>query len=193
MLYFGGVFVKIAHLLVIGLLYSAFILKFILLEQKGIKVNIFFKKKYKNKTQLATVIFSWLSIMVSAISIIFDFAIVDVLALKIIGIVVSSIATVIFIKAVFDMKSSWRVGVNPNEKTKLVTNGIYSISRNPAYLAFDLLFLGVMIGYPNIANIVVFVCYFVSLDNQAKIEEQFLENSFGEEYLNYKKTTRRYI
>lgn len=46
--------------------------------------------------------------------------------------------TVIFIVAMWTMQDSWRVGIAEKDSTALVTRGIYQVSRNPAFLGFDL-------------------------------------------------------
>ena len=43
------------------------------------------------------------------------------------------------------MRDSWRAGIFETDKTKLVTEGIYQISRNPAFLGFDLLIIGTLL------------------------------------------------
>ena len=47
------------------------------------------------------------------------------------------------------MRDSWRAGVLPTDKTELVTRGVYQISRNPAFLGFDLVYLGVALMFAN--------------------------------------------
>lgn len=47
------------------------------------------------------------------------------------------------------MRDSWRAGVSKTDKTELVTNGIYQISRNPAFLGFDLLYIGTLLMFFN--------------------------------------------
>ena len=47
------------------------------------------------------------------------------------------------------MKDSWRAGIPESDKTDLVTTGIFRISRNPAFLAFDLVYWGVLLMFFN--------------------------------------------
>ncbi len=54
-----------------------------------------------------------------------------------------------FIVSVTQMKENWRAGVQKEEKTSLVTTGIYSISRNPAFLGFDLMYIGILFSFFN--------------------------------------------
>ena len=64
------------------------------------------------------------------------------LIIRIMGIFLGIIGDIVFIASVLTMKDSWRAGVSYEEKTDLITNGIYQISRNPAFLGFDLVYLG---------------------------------------------------
>ena len=43
------------------------------------------------------------------------------------------------------MRDFWRAGISETDKTELVTEGIYQISRNPAFLGFDLLYIGILL------------------------------------------------
>ncbi len=42
-----------------------------------------------------------------------------------------------------------KAGVSKTDKTELVTNGMYQISRNPAFLGFDLLYIGTLLMFFN--------------------------------------------
>ena len=50
-------------------------------------------------------------------------------SVRIFGAILSVAGTAIFIVAVWTMRDSWRAGVSKTDKTELVTNGIYQISR----------------------------------------------------------------
>ena len=43
------------------------------------------------------------------------------------------------------MRDFWRAGISETDKTELVTEGIYQISRNPAFLGFDVLYFGILL------------------------------------------------
>ncbi|NIT57691.1 MAG: isoprenylcysteine carboxylmethyltransferase family protein [Aliifodinibius sp.] len=82
----------------------------------------------------------------------------------------------------------------PNKASSLVTNGIYSISRNPMYVGL-LLILG---GYGfYLGNVLVFamIPLFIAYMNRYQImpEEKVMEEKFGEEYQKYKSEVRRWI
>ncbi len=110
------------------------------------------------------------------------------------GAVLSVAGTIIFITAVRTMRDSWRAGVSKTDKTELVTNGIYQISRNPAFLGFDLLYLGTLLMFFNwilfLCTVFVILMYHLQIVN---VEEDFLLITFGEEYVQYKKKVCRYL
>jgi protein-S-isoprenylcysteine O-methyltransferase Ste14 len=47
------------------------------------------------------------------------------------GLVISSLASL-------GLGRSWRIGVNEEDATQLVTGGLYSLSRNPYFLSYDI-------------------------------------------------------
>ena len=115
-------------------------------------------------------------------------------SVRIVGAILSVARTAIFIVAVWTMRDSWRAGVSKTDKTELVTNGIYQISRNPAFLGFDLLYIGTLLMFFNwiLCFLTVFavIMYHLQIVN---VEEDFLLATFGSEYLQYKSKVCRYI
>lgn len=45
------------------------------------------------------------------------------------------------------MRDSWSAGISETDKTELVTEGIYQFSRNPAFLEFNLLYIGILLEW----------------------------------------------
>lgn len=113
---------------------------------------------------------------------------------RVMGAAVAIAGTIVFIIAVWTMRDSWRAGVSKTDQTELVTNGIYQISRNPAFLGFDLLYIGTLFMFFNwiLCGLTVFaiIMYHLQIVN---VEEDFLLATFGNEYLQYKKKVCRYI
>ena len=78
--------------------------------------------------------------------------------------------------------------------TVIVSTGPYRFSRNPIYLAFSLFQLGLAIWVNSLwlmATLVgaVAVIHYVVIPR----EEEYLERRFGAEYLDYKRTVRRWL
>ena len=111
-----------------------------------------------------------------------------------IGVVLAILGDVIFVISVLTMRDSWRAGVSKTDKTELVTNGIYKISRNPAFLGFDLVYIGILLMFFNwilfAVSIVAMIMFHLQIVN---VEEDFLAVAFGNEYLEYKKKVNRYL
>lgn len=55
----------------------------------------------------------------------------------------------IFLLSVLCMRDSWRAGIPDKDQTRLVTTGLYRFSRNPAFLGFDCMYVGVLLLYCN--------------------------------------------
>lgn len=78
----------------------------------------------------------------------------------------------IFLLSVLCMKDNWRAGIPDKDKTELVTNGIYRFSRNPAFLGFDLMYVGALLLYGNLLTLGFSVFAIVMLHLQILQEER---------------------
>jgi len=86
------------------------------------------------------------------------------------------------------------VGVSEFEKTQLVTNGIYRFSRNPAFLGFELVYVGLLLMFFNWALLSVTLFAVVMFHLQiVSVEEKYLIRTFGKEYINYCAHVHRYF
>ena len=99
------------------------------------------------------------------------------------GFCLGMLGDLIFLISVLCMRNSWRVGIPDKDRTELVTTGIYRFSRNPAFLGFDLQYLGVLLMFGNglTAGFTVFAA--VMLHLQILQEERYLTETFGTPYL----------
>lgn len=103
------------------------------------------------------------------------------------GIAVTTIPAGVFKKA--------GTGIMPFDKaTVLVTSGFYRYTRNPMYLGMFLLLTGSAILMGSIgAAFPIPVFVLIIRNNFVLGEERFLEASFGQQYLDYKATVRRWL
>lgn len=112
---------------------------------------------------------------------------------RIAGLAISALGVALFIAAVLTMRDSWRAGVS-KDKTELVTAGIFRISRNPAFLGFDLMYLGILLVFFNWLLLIFSIFAILMLHLQiVNNEEDAMLLAFGNEYLNYKKQVNRYF
>ena len=91
------------------------------------------------------------------------------------------------------MANSWRIGIDEKNKTELVMNGLYSISRNPIFLGVLIANFGLFLIIPNAFTLLIVVLSTVSINTQIRLEEAFLKSVHGQEYENYLKKVRRWI
>ena len=75
----------------------------------------------------------------------------------------------------------------------LMTDGPYRLSRNPMLSGTYLYYIGIVLALWNGWALLVFVVVAGLMVLQVRSEEKRLEADFGEEYLEYKKRTGRFI
>lgn len=109
------------------------------------------------------------------------------------GIGVAAIGVLAFILAMTAMQDSWRAGIPATDRTELVTTGIYRLSRNPAFLGFDLMYLGLLTAFFHPVHLLLAISAVIMLHLQILQEERFLAATFGESYRTYRKRTGRYF
>ncbi len=91
------------------------------------------------------------------------------------------------------MSTSWRIGIDEENKTKLVTNGMFSISRNPIFLGIMIANIGLFLVIPNAFTLLIISLSTLSVNTQIRLEEEFLKREFGNEYIQYAEKVRRWI
>jgi protein-S-isoprenylcysteine O-methyltransferase Ste14 len=96
--------------------------------------------------------------------------------------------------AQFAMGESWRIGVDENERTAMVTSGPFSVVRNPIFTAMVPAGIGLALLVPNIAAIVGAVALIVALQIQVRlVEEPYLLRAHGDEYAAYAARVGRFV
>ena len=109
------------------------------------------------------------------------------------GFCIGMLGDVVFLLSVLCMRDSWRAGIPDKDKTELVTNGIYRFSRNPAFLGFDLIYIGMLLLYGNLLTLGFSVFAIIMLRLQILQEERYLADTFGVPYQEYCRHVFRYI
>ena len=105
------------------------------------------------------------------------------LTLCIIGIAFSSYAQ-------YNMGKEWRIGVDPDEKTELVTTGIYKRIRNPIYTGCIIHGTGLIILAPHLLFLITgLVGYYAVRAYVQDIEEPYLIVLHGDKYRQYMSQT----
>ena len=117
----------------------------------------------------------------------------DTLTVKYIGLALLAIALIWTIVAQAHMKNSWRIGIDTEMKTELVTTGLFGVSRNPIFFGMILSLAGLFLTTPNALTALFLILGYVLIQIQIRLEEEFLTKEHGEEYLKYKQRVRRLI
>lgn len=186
---------RIIALLLMAAFYACYYIKLLGQKKKGIKTTQIgsgktgFVKVIECMMMASTI----LVVIVELVSIVLGTTVLPLFG-RWLGAGIGLVGVAVFITAVITMQDSWRAGVSKTDKTELVTSGIFGISRNPAFLGFDLLYIGILLMFFNwvllAASIFTALMFHLQIVN---VEEDFLLEAFGEEYLNYKKKVNRYF
>lgn len=124
----------------------------------------------------------------------YDYKYGDVSIIVDIGGILIIIGILIILAGMINMWSSLRMGL-PRKKTKLRTDGLFRISRNPIYVGFLFIDFGALFYIYDFIVVVIVLSILSAIYHHRIIlgEEKFLEKTFGKEYMEYKSKVRRYL
>ena len=185
------------HILALAILvifYSIYLIKQWMQKRRGIKTMQIGRRKDSNIHTVETLmsIATVGIIPAQMLSIFFGWSHLSSNA-RFTGFCVGAIGDIIFLISVLCMKDSWRAGIPDRDKTELVTDGIYSYSRNPAFLGFDFQYIGVLLMYCNLLTLMFTIFAIIMLHLQILQEERYLASVFGEDYQKYRHKVFRYL
>ncbi len=110
------------------------------------------------------------------------------------GFAIIALSGVIVVSAVLQFRRASTSFSDFAPATQLVTTGPYRLSRNPSYVALSLLYVGIGVAADNLWIVAGLVPILIVMHYGVIVrEEQYLERAFGEEYLQYKASVRRWV
>ena len=121
------------------------------------------------------------------------FEYLDLTGFKIAGLILGHLSLAGIIIAQVQMKQSWRIGIDYENKTNLVTSGLFSKTRNPIYLFLLFSLIGLFLILPNAVTFAVLFAAYLVLHITMRLEEDFLSKQHGQAYLSYKSKVARLI
>ncbi|MCX7710472.1 MAG: isoprenylcysteine carboxylmethyltransferase family protein [Clostridia bacterium] len=197
---------EIKNIVSLGLLLIylfAFILKLVMLSNKN-KVNAFVlgnknKDVKTNKVEMAVKlstfiwIIVWFTEAMGGVGFLGKVKASGNIISDILGLLLISFGVAFFILAMIHMRNSWRVGIDKDTKSSLVTDGVYQYSRNPAFVGMYAMLSGLLLAYPDVLTLLTAVINIISIHQLVLKEEKHLTDSFGDEYLQYESRTPRYL
>jgi len=91
------------------------------------------------------------------------------------------------------MGKSWRMGINPNEKTQLIVSGPYAYIRHPIYAIQSLMLLASIALLPSPLMLIACLLMLTFLQWEAHREEKYLVMHHGAGYLDYCRQTGGFL
>ncbi|MGV0814556.1 isoprenylcysteine carboxylmethyltransferase family protein [Mycolicibacterium boenickei] len=110
-----------------------------------------------------------------------------------VGIALCLAGVVFVLLSLISFGQSFRVGIDVDAPDKLVTTGVFAISRNPIYVGFFLVLVGQFLVFPNWIPLAYLVAGTWLFHRQVLREESFLREHYGQEYTDYCSAVRRYL
>ena len=116
------------------------------------------------------------------------------LLVSLVGIVLLLLGTALRWAAIFTLKKYFTVNVTILENHQIVKKGLYKHLRHPSYTGLLLRYLGLGLSYANWLSLaLVFLPLLLSVLYRIRVEESALVQTFGDEYEEYSKETKRLI
>lgn len=162
-------------------------------KKNSVNVN---KKDTKEKLLLGLVMLGMTILpLVYILSPWLDFANYDLpIWLNVLGTLLLIPTAVLFYRSHKDLGQNWSVSLEIREEHHLVTNGIYNYVRHPMYSAIFLWTICQGLLLQNyIAGLSGFLGFGLLYLFRVGREEKMMEKEFGEQYMEYKKNTKRLI
>lgn len=110
-----------------------------------------------------------------------------------IGVALLLVAVAVVVTAQAQMGRSWRIGIDDQHDTALVTRGIFDRSRNPIFLGMRVMLVGLFLVLPNAATLALWLVGDVLIRTQVYLEEEHLLRQHGQAYQAYQQRVRRWI
>lgn len=191
--------IRFIALFLLACFYGTYFIKQILQRRKGIRTDQMGKGEKPKRTiivetSLKTI--TYINGVIQFACTLFSQYMLPVqvpLAVSGIGLVIAFCGVVFLVLAITEMRDTWRAGINEQQSTDIVKTGVFKYSRNPAFVGFDMLAIGMALAIPGIIVCVGAVLSLLFFHLQILEEEKYLYNTFGDEYIGYKQSTPRYL
>ncbi|MCG7392911.1 isoprenylcysteine carboxylmethyltransferase family protein [Microvirga sp. ACRRW] len=108
------------------------------------------------------------------------------------GFMVMVMGSAVIVVAQVQMGASWRIGLD-QDRTGLVTTGLFAWSRNPTFLGMMAVVLGAFLMVPTTVTSAVLAACWVAFSVQIRMEEEHLLRMHGSDYDAYRAAAPRWI
>ena len=117
---------------------------------------------------------------------------VDAVGFRVVGVFATLSGLLIYSLALQAFGPSWRLGIDRAAPGVLVTHGIFAWTRNPIYVALDLLAVGTFLVMGRLVFLALGLMMVSMLHAQIRREERFLTQAYGDAYRAYCARVGRY-
>ena len=109
--------------------------------------------------------------------------------------IIGLIISLIFFFTGFEIFKSYKENPVPTSTSnRLIKTGIFAYTRNPIYLSFVLFHFSMFLVFENVMYFLTAIILFIWIHNYViKREEEYLANTFGDEYTRYKEAVSKWI
>lgn len=114
-------------------------------------------------------------------------------AIRLTGIMLLLVSTTWAAIAQAQMGASWRIGIDRERATELVTHGLFGVSRNPIFLGMQVALVGYFLCVPTILMLAVLLVGHVLINVQVRLEEGYLAGRHEFAYAAYQARVRRWL
>jgi protein-S-isoprenylcysteine O-methyltransferase Ste14 len=118
---------------------------------------------------------------------------IDLVGLKVAGVAVVLTGLLIFALALWAFADSWRIGIDRQTPGALMTRGIFAWTRNPIYIALDLIVFGTFLMSGRALFLAIALGLIGLLHYQIRREEKYLAGAYGDAYRDYCERVGRYV
>jgi protein-S-isoprenylcysteine O-methyltransferase Ste14 len=179
--------------------YGAYLARQIVLRRRGIRVVQLGRGAKSRRTrgvEIAVLILTVITVVLQCASLVTSEWLIPYnlpVPLRWIGILCATFGTAAFALALKALGDQWRVGIDKAPDRKLVVTGWYQYTRNPAFVGFDLFYIGLAIALPSVVLGAAAVATAILLHFQVLEEERCLTDLHGADYVDYSDNTPRYL
>lgn len=112
----------------------------------------------------------------------------------VLGGVVAVAGLVVVLASQTAMGESWRIGVDPTERTTLVTGGAFRWVRNPIFTGMAITQLGMVVMVPSWLTGLSLLLLITGIELQVRgVEEPYLTRLHGAQYRDYRSRSGRFV
>lgn len=120
--------------------------------------------------------------------------VLDTGVVQVLGAAAAVVGIAMTVRAQIDMGVSWRIGVDQDEQTALVTGGLFAHMRNPIFTAMTLAALGLALLTPNAVALLGLIGLVVAIELQVRYaEEPYLQATHPDHFATYAGHVGRFV